>query len=199
MDFIPSRRIRSQISRTGNNFKDEFEVQSIPVFASLKRYPEQRRLATYKFQGFHEPELVKEQYLAWSGAESTIRCDFYVMTSIRHIWLEVAGTSPTGSHVDVYLDGMLLTKQKKLQGRSTLRLSHPESTPTDGLSLRIVTNTFTPCDIDPQSDDHRTLGIAIRGLAFAKRRHRYSPGMCFKKPLSHKALKAWNSIFGRAA
>ncbi|MCP4191243.1 MAG: hypothetical protein GY768_11520 [Planctomycetaceae bacterium] len=199
MDFTPSRRIRSQISRTGTKFKEEFEIQSIPVFASLKRYPEHRRLATYKFQGFYEPELVNDRYQAWSGAESVIRCSFYVMTSIRHIWLEVAGTSPLGSHVDIYLDGRLLTKQKKLKGRSTLRLSLPENTVTDGLALKIVTNTFTPGEIDPQSEDHRNLGIAIRGLAFAKRRYRYSSGMCFKKPLSHKVMKAWNSVFGRAA
>ena len=199
MDFAPSRRIRSHIQQAGTTFKDEYEIQSIPVFASLKRYPKRRRPAACTFVGFHDPEFVKDRYIAWSGKEATIQCRFYEVTMIRHIWLEIAGTSPEGSSIDLLVDDQTIVQNRRLRGRSTLRVSLPSVMPISGLDLKIVTNTFTPRQYDPQNEDTRTLGIALRGIAFAKRRYRYSPGMCFKKPLSQRVKGAWKSVLGRAA
>lgn len=74
MDFIASDRVRSRLHKSQAIAKtamqpvseNAYEIQSIPVFASLKRYPIRRRAAKCTFDGFHEPEFVDGRHFAWT-------------------------------------------------------------------------------------------------------------------------------------
>ena len=207
MDFIASDRVRSRLHKSQAIAKtamqpvseNAYEIQSIPVFASLKRYPIRRRAAKCTFDGFHEPEFVDGRHFAWTQSECMIRCRFYDITSIRYLWLEIANTPPGGTHIDLSADGQLLVKQRRVRGRSTVRAVLPSLRPVTSLDLTISCNTFVPSEHDPNSQDHRILGIAVRGITFAKRRFRYASGMYFKKPASERFRRIWDSLTRKAA
>ena len=176
MLFSPSRRICSQLAALSGKAEATWN-QLVPVFVSLHRRKPRRMLAVCAFEGFYDPETLKGYTFAWTVDHASIRCRFAQRVTIRHLWLEIACTAPDG----------------------TVHLRVPKTLRTSSLDIEIHTSTFTPADKYPNTGDHRTLGIGLRGIALAASRWHYRRQMDFKPPLPKQVLQFASRHIGRRA
>ena len=94
-----------------------------------------------------------------SGATATV----FVSADARVVEFSLAGTLPSGrpQTVEAFVDGRLANEISVGRQPERLRILLAKQT---GQSRRIdfrVSPTWVPADVDPSSDDHRTLGVRI--------------------------------------
>jgi len=87
----------------------------------------------------------------------------YVAADARMVEFSLSGTLPTGrpQTVEAFVDGRLANQVSVSQQAQRLRVALPKVT---GRARRIdfrVSPTWIPAEVEPASDDHRTLGIRI--------------------------------------
>ncbi len=198
MLFSPSRRICSQLAALSGKAEATWN-QLVPVFVSLHRRKPRRMLAVCAFEGFYDPETLKGYTFAWTVDHASIRCRFAQRVTIRHLWLEIACTAPDGSRFSVHVNGTPLAEGVRKNGDGTVHLRVPKTLRTSSLDIEIHTSTFTPADKYPNTGDHRTLGIGLRGIALAASRWHYRRQMDFKPPLPKQVLQFASRHIGRRA
>lgn len=195
MDFVPSHRLASRLC-SGPTQDNLAQTLPIPVFIAVERLAGVRQFARCAFDGFHEPEQVREHRYIWTRETSTIDCYFTELTKLRYIWLEIANTGPAGSEIALTWDGQTVISKRIVRGRTTVCGRLPDSVVLKQLTLRLETSTFVPDQSGCTPGDTRELGIALRAIVFGKRWTKYRAGSFFQ-PTLPKRLEGFTRPFRR--
>jgi hypothetical protein len=189
MDFMPSHRLQSRLNPHLNQALMG-SSHPIPVFVAVKRRSGQRQYARCVLRGFHDAELRQGRPYVWTREQAVLECHFPSTTKLKHVWLEVGATSPQGATIDVMVDDELFVAQRSVFGRSTIRFHLREPRLVTNVTIAIRTTTFVPASTYAQSNDARTLGIALEAVVFGKRRTKYASRMFCRDSLHQRLFRS---------
>ena len=196
MQFNPSDRIRSHLDALRAS-DDSFPRQLVPVFVSLSGHRRRRQYGTCQFEGCHEPEVARGQPMIWTTGEAVVQCCLSSPALVRYFWLEIAATAPTGTRLEVWVDDFCAVRDHHVRRRGTFCFRLPYVRLMSSVNLTLRTSVFSPSEVWPGNADQRQLGIALRGIAMAKRRRRYRPGMDFRTPVTSRIATACRELVRR--
>lgn len=181
MDFSPRQRIASRLNAPPTQLRVAHE-QLLPVFLSLAPRSSARQFMRCEFRGFYEPEQIHQRRYVWTTGHATVDCYFPAPAAVKLLWIELSHTAPGGSIINVRWDNELVLSDHEVEGSTTVAIQLPTSRVVHHVKLEILTETFNPKLVIPDSNDVRELGISVRSIVFARRRKNYRRRMDYVKP-----------------
>ncbi|XZE45063.1 hypothetical protein SH467x_000266 [Pirellulaceae bacterium SH467] len=138
-----------------------------PVVLYCKRNsPQKRELAHSEATGFYATELIKERNCNWTSGRAFLECSLPRQVALRWLWVELS-SSRDPSQVKMLFNGNTVL-ERKIKGRSRLRLRLPKCPPSSRFTIEIFSSTFKPYEILTNSTDRRLLGVLVGEIRVAK-------------------------------